>query len=646
MAWTVDFLNLSNKAVHIEIGGTDETVSLTPARDPLTIDEDDDDDVFTPVRTSSGNIKVITTYDVVEAIMPSYPLERPVTITVDGTTEFVGFLQCSSYKQELFDLNADVDLPIISPLEALDGVPLSQTEYSDSLYANLARLLYLANTAVGGVWESFYFPSLSMPDTTLYYMFDRRNWFEFLELDEREEDSKYYEAKSYKEVLEDVCKVFGWQLHERGASLYFLMDDHSETSLLSYTATQIYNIATGTTGVTGTSVTAATAALDTFSFADDTNKLSYIQGKRSVKVTGKVNQPDDTVLEMDIKNHCSYIATDYAGSVYIHTFGPGEGHAYNLASSGLEYGDSIEAKNYDDGEGTYYGGNYEESAYTGDGEYSYSYRAVIGKNVNGSSNVTAIRIYSVKKVFVPNDMELMLEVKRTTQWKSTSSADWTNDTTMSFPVVLRFGDYYYGQQSSSSWGWGTTRVVHTMSTGASDSYDESDYNAGILLPSGVEGEFEMTFLSGYSSSVPNYVSIDDLSLVFHKRRSLAYCKDDTDENVARARNSYGFTEDYSIEMELTCARDTQYGCGVILDSSMNRVATLSTDGGYPEDELCTRASNYYSSSKSRLDVVVSADAKISDAEYITYNNKTFAILAQSMNYRDCELTLSLQEIAS
>ena len=83
--------------------------------------------------------------------------------------------------------------------------------YSADLgYINFAQFLCNLNTALGNIYTYIYFPNISNPATTLKYKFRMSNYAT------ANENNTTYEIATYYDILEDICKLFGWQAIEMG----------------------------------------------------------------------------------------------------------------------------------------------------------------------------------------------------------------------------------------------------------------------------------------------------------------------------------------------------------------------------------------------------------------------------------------------
>ena len=155
MAWTtrwqVQFRSLKgvNYTVNIsEQGWTGGVTQLTPSDQPFTTQEDDDDDIFKPIRAQSGYLRVIdSTGSLLESLMPENNTQRLVQLMVGSTIRWQGFLQADAYTQPWLEGKVEIELPLKSVLGALEDVVIEEEYFS--IYKNVAFLFVQAFTDLG-----------------------------------------------------------------------------------------------------------------------------------------------------------------------------------------------------------------------------------------------------------------------------------------------------------------------------------------------------------------------------------------------------------------------------------------------------------------------------------------------------------------
>ena len=129
--WQVPFMSLDNKAYRVDIyqENFDGTVEvLKGAITPFYTQEDDDDDVFLPIRTSSGYLTVIVeNQSLVDQIIAHdehdrYVELKDVTDANNDVCVWNGFLAPDQYSGTWDRPPYELQLPLLSPLEAAKSI--------------------------------------------------------------------------------------------------------------------------------------------------------------------------------------------------------------------------------------------------------------------------------------------------------------------------------------------------------------------------------------------------------------------------------------------------------------------------------------------------------------------------------------------
>ena len=125
---TADVLNPTYYRIDIYAEGyTGTPIKLTAGPQPFVTEEDKNTDFFTPIRSQTGTIQVCTKLPSggqldLDDLMPSTNLSNPVRvlqyISEQWTVVWSGFLSCDMYNQAYTSVPENIDLPVISILEA------------------------------------------------------------------------------------------------------------------------------------------------------------------------------------------------------------------------------------------------------------------------------------------------------------------------------------------------------------------------------------------------------------------------------------------------------------------------------------------------------------------------------------------------
>lgn len=227
--------------------GTSHT--LLGAAEPFVTQEDDDDDIFTPIRKQTGYLRIVgdPNVDIMEVLMPKNNVEKMVqlwsgtwnadmTTFSDGTLQWQGFLVAQAFSQPAENGRHIIEFPVKSMLGALEDIYM---DYEDVSRINhicwlLAQAsMALMNSSTQSPWSEYYFiddvdhigsgidsmfPAMAYPFmdwSVLYDDIDTKN------------DGLTTSSVSYYDALSHVCSLFGAQIREQGTKLYISQYDNA-----------------------------------------------------------------------------------------------------------------------------------------------------------------------------------------------------------------------------------------------------------------------------------------------------------------------------------------------------------------------------------------------------------------------------------
>ena len=268
-------------------GGTGGAIALHGGAEPFTTQEDSDEDQFTPVRTQSGTIRIVDNGKAVDGVtafdwhdlLPKTDTERPVTLThtENGSTviDWQGFIQAQNYGSTLYGNPQEHEFPVQCPLTVLSSVPVPTNETQLSNFAYLLDKMLAATSPC--TFSAIYVEGGSDALTWLQKKFD---WQNFLTETESGVEPDY----NYGEVLEDVCKFWGWTIRTNGDKVYLTCaDDQSEQTFLILTRSQLTALGQGTTGGTTGTFESVTISGDVFASMDNDDYQQRGPNKALVK---------------------------------------------------------------------------------------------------------------------------------------------------------------------------------------------------------------------------------------------------------------------------------------------------------------------------------------------------------------------------
>lgn len=295
--------------------GSNTVVNLIPSAVPFVTDVDNSEEFFAPVRSQSGNIEILGEISDVEPLLSSDPASRLVTLNgTEGSTttlRWKGYLQTTTFSQTWDKGPLPISLPVVSHLGIIESYDFEQVGY-----VRFAAYFKAMSECTGtAFYTSFVFPNITNIATILKYNF---SGMAFAKYDDK---THTYEYGNFNEILTEICKLFGWVAIEVADQLCLVAPDNT-SGYVSFTAAQMATLATGGTE-TGTSITQSTIH-EIIDGADHT--IDYLQGKKSVKVTGTPGNGfgqffDFNVNNLEIRSTEDYSRAKSSGSTeYYHYF--------------------------------------------------------------------------------------------------------------------------------------------------------------------------------------------------------------------------------------------------------------------------------------------------------------------------------------
>ena len=299
--YTITFKSLRAQTVYtLNIGGgTGNAIPLKGGAQPFVTQEDYDEDMFVPIRTQSGYLRVVddgkdangNTWDWNDLI-PSTDTSRPVTLTRGGTVVWQGFMQAQDFGSVLYGNPQEREFPVQCVLSVLGGTDIN---YTQTAIQNFAYLLKQIVDAIPSSYRptEFYIQGGANAQE---WLLKRIDWQNFVS-----EDADGLTARfTMYQCLEDMCRFWGWTARTKSTTMYLTCaDDSNQTTWLKLTYAELGQLAAYTSGTIpgDPSYTFETASLSGDIFAS-TNNDEYVQrGVKKATVSADGNSAEGTVME-------------------------------------------------------------------------------------------------------------------------------------------------------------------------------------------------------------------------------------------------------------------------------------------------------------------------------------------------------------
>lgn len=289
--FTGNFGNLGQEqwTVTVESANGSGSRSLTLASDPLKIEMDDNDDILSPIRLSTGYLRVVG-YD--EDLYPTMGSQNTVLLTKNSgsTVGWRGYIQPFAYDINVKKISSEVyDIPVECPLSALKHIDLPIGSLGD--YPSFGTILYYITQKQSSMWSYVYFPTTVEAQSVLSTRCDIRALIE--------KDSNGQERAKYSclEFIEAFCKMFGYccRYDGHGGMTFFHLFRmegsycYLPISYLTYSWISESYFYTGfTSSINETD----------YPYASADQKIELVEGFSRVKVNADVAKATTTLFEM------------------------------------------------------------------------------------------------------------------------------------------------------------------------------------------------------------------------------------------------------------------------------------------------------------------------------------------------------------
>ena len=626
--------------------GASGTTALTPSATPFVTQVDQSEDFFEPVREQTGNIGILGEVDVLEGLVAAAPEDRPIVLkNGDNDVVWKGYLQTKAFSQTWDKGPIEITIPVVSHLGIISSYRMDSTGYI-SFAQFFKKLSECTGTAF---YSSFVFPNLTGILDILLYKFYVEN---FAKWDSQGGD---YEYDDYREVLEEVCKVFGWVAIEVADTLCLIAPD-STSGYIELTASKLNTL------ISGGSPTPTTITQETITeaiFGAD-HHIDYLPGRKSIKVTGDPNLIDMTIWQLNTSRMVQAATQDHTAA--INSGGTRFLHFYskNYASDDeIEFSNNltnIKLSNFIVGnDATYQGSSCVcDRQYVTDSGEDYDplvsdsgwMQHIIWKLAKQEPHQsTTIAEITPKRQHIVNGMfdDCYYLISANVKYAESFKDEWKSVDYSALYIRVFVGnntifDDYVTVLDGKIKAFSTQGMVNS--------------SEGIAIPCNqYSGQIDIDISNlpstdawWWDSYWHMYYSLENLT-VEYIRPWTRHLNEPDSENVYMVDIGGGWEEKLEITNKLTTQRTDQIGDGIILDDDMEPVQYLYNNKT-PERALAERMQAHYSTAKKMLTVQLASDGELLSPMHLHApgSGDGMVCLAQSINWRDDQITAYLFEM--
>lgn len=659
--WQIVFKSQMDRTYTVNVlldGYSGNVIPLQGSDSPFTTSEDKAEDYFTPIRKQTGYLRIRDNgydlngdpFDWTELI-PSNNMQHQVQLLCDDNILWIGYMKADMFTTKAFDYSTEYEFPLICPLSLLDIMPFSFTSDGGTI-KTLAQIFYNALSATGINWVY-----VDVSDNVLACadLNARVNMMNFTDVSTSvntvTDIGTWTDTKAYSNVIESICKFWGWTLYTRGQNVYIVASGHGNRfrrfafSQFSDTINDAQETYTG-----------AVLPISSLTYRSTNHYEDYIIGRREIGISAAAG-----VWENVINPNLQELQYDwYGGSGHVITYGDYSSIQFFLqnTSSHVQYLHDFKLIFNP----AYLGGRanilLSEDDYwlTSNDKTSFSLHNNIQVLTGGTlpSSVLQQREFSITSIYsvcAPAGSMISISANARPSLDPNDSSQFDPETDY-VRMFLRIGGKYW-DPSNSTWSNSPTAFNVYMSANGNIKTTKSLFNAhygatGYCIPmtQTLYGQMEVAILMAPSRDIlldtfaVKIVPTDDM--VFPTANSTKKYKGVANET---------FADDLNIELEMASGSNNKYGKGQLYYNSGNyltNVTFVSKDGyiswsSAPESELLSRMQSAYGQIRNRLQLDVSTDdnAQLPSTQFTHWNDDSVTYSIQSVDHQWAEDKMNL-----
>lgn len=669
--WKIPFTSLAGTSYEIRIYDSSYTsstaVTLVGGATPLVTQEDDDDDVFTPVRTQTGYIRIFddgkdangNTFDWRDLI-PVGALDRQVEVVSGSTVLWSGYIQPQSFSGDIYNGPQEREFPICDMLTILKCYDISPDAFETSNFAVVLRYIFTRMPSPSSL--SFAFGGGSYVDGWLK---KGVSWSLFGDVD----DSGTVQPKySYYDMLEEVCKFFGWTCRMYGSVVYFeLSGDSSNWRQVTYSALGPWGNGSSYTYSDSTSTTRTSLPGE---FTSMNNSETFVPGWRKCRVESDVNRMS-TVMEypsQEIMDYFDFLTPSRSGTRPPYWFIKKNPSSFY---SVLSFKDVRLAFHQEGSGGTFARSN----------PYIYAYlEERVPHNIDfinslavwrspATSPTYLFRMTSKRTFSLYDGIVVISANAQIDEIQAGSSSVVTYDAYGILELMLNVGGMYWNGST-----WTDTLSTFLVQTGGAnrpsqtaqqegigsiwnDHYFDSEYpdyvGHGIPVTGSVGGIVEFSIIGftdlTYNSSEADMrqVNLTNLKIEFLRKKNSAGVKTDADTNKYVASSNKRFYHEKEVHTIFTCDSNNQFGLSIITnpDGSYCQTLTFADGDASAGQHLANRMASFGNKIRRVMQLEVEGGDAYTPKILLSYGGVTYATIGIGRDWRNDAYTMKFLEIS-
>ena len=678
--------------------------TLVGASSAFVTDEDDTNDIFTPSRLQTADIKIIDegAHEWRNCI-PQGDAEYSAILYSNYSDVnnrkviWRGYLKSQAYSAEMFDPPQTVTLVAHCPLTALQSFDIDPNAYEIATFGQLIEHCVTSPGLSNSPFNYFYLPDENIIDRL-------QCCFPWSLLYDIEEDYTKKAKYNCLEALEEFARFFGFTMryihNDDRQGIQFLCSDRVvDYHYFSITELKNYNRTHSTSAIDPANITYSSINLNLANYFHGLdNSLEIIRGVNKTTVTADLmHEILDWNAETNMKrmfmgpvDNASYMRgttwiairalVSLNNQVTARTIPCGD---FNIYMPGVSYDTSattlIDKVLYDKkGKGMQplyidlYNGDMTKKN-TIDWKFAwqcYAPNSETLKSTSGCGYMRTIKPLMFKEGYMCIDATayLMQKINDTYyRWRMRTEG-------IQMYAYLKIGDYYWNATSKK---WTKNAAVFAIDltsdedadykkgaiksniTTPTDGFigysgghvvkvDSTTFNATIDWANGVEGIVEFGVSGAYSTVTNEYITIylEDLSLKF-----IPFYTDNEEEQKSEVeyvkKNANAYTDDREENVIFASNNGNHYGSSILTENGQKPIQVIKQFGSatVPEQTLVSRISSFYA--KGREILTIHLNTYYSEhfpMSKVVYNGKNYICISVSRDYDKDDVTITAIEV--
>ena len=649
-------------------------IILKGAAQPFVTEEDNDDDVFKPVRTQSGYIRIVddgygineSTNEAVDFnwknFIPGTDTSHPVilTRTVSGATTKIwyGFMQAQNFSGTLYGNPQERDFPVQCILSVLEGTDINYQQTGIQNFAYLLKQIVDAIPKVGNNERMFSQIIVQGGTHAQSWLMKRIDWQNFVN-----EDSEGNLSARFNlfQCLEDLCRFWGWTARTyMDKILLMCADDSGETSSLGLNYSALESLAAGTSA--GSSFSAFSYPSwtgDIFANVNQADSRQRGPNKSIVRADGNSGEKDMIKIYPD-----AFIKEMVDGGTY-------------AANGGGFGGSNLSFLRYTNDKTTFDKNFLYGNCRSGYATFNVMFNKANASDIDGFNTIrikksfsttseTAFATLNTKYVHVLADG--IIDISAKIYLNGELSEDYNEDTGVGNKhMYIRIGigkdrenAIWYTGGGWSNTGWSNTMTAVKVTIGSKD----NNILTGVKTPDNCEGKLYIDFLGSDDIDENNgqrgFEIVDFLATYMRNSQyyqvtsnvhgnfaSLMTDKEFVDIREYRSSNQNNVREEWNADCIYASDNQIKFGYGVLANANSSYMTTANYGAGTerPEQHLANRVTSYWSSAKRKMELEVRSDMVTVTPEYKpTIDLTRMYPIAISRDWHDDIISLTLLEM--